>query len=79
MVVFPNTFTLDALTCTLRLSTRSRMRGDIRRHNTQSLTEQRKGVSPVRERPSKLIAEVAAAKSRSCFGLCGDDQRLVLR
>ncbi|GFY40862.1 hypothetical protein TNIN_121741 [Trichonephila inaurata madagascariensis] len=46
------------------------------RHTLHPLTEQRKGVNPVRERPSKLIAEVAYIKVAPVSG-CGDDQRLV--
>ncbi|GFY50019.1 hypothetical protein TNIN_147761 [Trichonephila inaurata madagascariensis] len=37
------------------------VRGTLR-HTLNPFTEQRKGVSPVRERPSKLIAEVAYIK-----------------
>ncbi|GFY40938.1 hypothetical protein TNIN_372781 [Trichonephila inaurata madagascariensis] len=63
-----------ALTCTIRLR---RGRGCVWtfRHTHSTFTEQRKSVNPVRERPLKLIAEVAYIKA-ALFRAVRDDQRL---
>ncbi|GFY64149.1 hypothetical protein TNIN_16921 [Trichonephila inaurata madagascariensis] len=53
--------TLVLLTCTLRFRRGRGCAWDIR-HTLNPFTGHRKGVSPVRERPLKLIAEVAYIK-----------------